>query len=63
MEELADRLIREAMEAGEFDHLPGVGKLLPGVGQIDDEYWWLRGWVKRNQVQPDRLGRRSPESD
>lgn len=45
-----DRLIREAMERGEFDDLPGTGKPIPGAGTKDDEYWWLRKWIKRNRA-------------
>ena len=45
---LADRLILEAMEAGEFDGLAGAGKPLPGAGCPDDELWWVRGWMQRN---------------
>jgi hypothetical protein len=47
-ETLAERLIREAIEAGEFDDLPGEGKPLPGAGTPDDELWWVRGWLRRN---------------
>ncbi len=47
----ADRLIRKAMEAGEFDDLPGTGKPIPGAGTVDDELWWVRSWLKRNQDQ------------
>ncbi len=43
-----ERLIREAVESGEFDDLPGTGKPIPGAGTVDDEYWWVRDWVKRN---------------
>lgn len=43
-----DRIIREAIEAGEFDDLPGTGRPLPGAGTSDDEYWWVREWLKRN---------------
>ena len=51
-----DRLIREAMESGDFDDLPGAGKPLAGVGKRDDEGWWIRDWVERstNQDQPPR---------
>jgi hypothetical protein len=44
-----ERLIREAMEAGEFDDLAGVGKPIPGRGAKDDALWWVREWVRRNQ--------------
>ena len=47
-----DRVIREAMERGEFDDLPGVGKPIPGAGSRDDQWWWFRRWVKRNQIDP-----------
>lgn len=45
-----DRLIREAMEDGEFDQLPGEGSPLPGAGTTDDELWWVRRWLARNQA-------------
>ena len=47
-ESVADRLIREAMEAGEFDELKGSGEPIPGRGSVDDELWWHREWVRRN---------------
>jgi len=62
-QELVDRLIREAMDAGEFDDLPGVGKPIPGAGGTDDEYWWFRDWVKRNQINPDRPGEENSEPE
>jgi len=45
-----ERLIRDAMEAGEFDDLPGEGEPLPGAGTPDDEYWWVRKWLERNRA-------------
>jgi hypothetical protein len=47
-ESLPERLIREAMEAGEFDDVPGQGRPLSGAGTPDDDTWWVRGWLKRN---------------
>ena len=46
-ETLPERLIREAMEAGEFDELPGTGRPLPGAGMPDDDLWWVREWARR----------------
>lgn len=43
-----DRIIREAMERGEFTDLPGEGKPIPGAGQHDDDLWWVRNWLLRN---------------
>lgn len=48
-EKLAERLIREAMESGQFDDLPGTGEPIPGVGTTDDDLWWVRSWVQRNR--------------
>ncbi len=62
-EKLVDRLIREAMESGEFDDLPGVGKPLPGAGKTDDVYWWFRNWLKRNEIDPDRPANQDSEPD
>ncbi|HEX6286778.1 MAG TPA: DUF1992 domain-containing protein [Acidimicrobiia bacterium] len=50
----ADRLVREAMEAGQFDDLPGAGEPLPGAGTKDDAGWWIRGWLARNRATPDQ---------
>jgi hypothetical protein len=49
-----DRIIREAMEAGEFDSLPGEGTPIPGAGSVDDEMWWVRSWLKRNRSEGDQ---------
>ncbi|MGH8914970.1 MAG: DUF1992 domain-containing protein [Acidimicrobiia bacterium] len=51
-ESLPERLIREAIEAGAFDDLPGSGKPLSGAGRPDDELWWVRSWVRRNSTRP-----------
>jgi hypothetical protein len=52
-ETLPERLIREAMEDGQFDDLPGAGKPLPGAGVPDDDLWWVRDWLKRNREDQD----------
>ncbi len=48
-ETTTDRIIREAMDAGEFDDLAGQGKPIPGAGSVDDEGWWIRSWVERTR--------------
>lgn len=48
-----DRMIRESIERGEFEDLPGRGKPIPGAGTPDDALWWVREWVARNR-EPDR---------
>ena len=54
-----DRLIREAMESGDFDDLPGTGKPIPGAGGIDDANWWVREWIRRSRE--DDSGRSESE--
>jgi len=46
-----DKQIRDAMERGEFDDLPGKGKPLPDIDTPRDELWWVRGLLKRENVQ------------
>ncbi|MGW0520061.1 DnaJ family domain-containing protein [Crossiella sp. NPDC003009] len=36
-----ERQIRQAMERGEFDNLPGAGKPLPDANQPYQELWWI----------------------
>ncbi len=55
-EPLSERLIREAIEAGEFDDLPGTGKPVPGAGRPDDDLWWVRAWMKRSSPDPRTYG-------
>lgn len=45
-----DRQIREAQERGEFDNLPGAGKPLPDRGTAYDEDWWIKDWVRRENL-------------
>lgn len=54
IEPVVDRIIREAMESGEFDDLPGTGKPIPGAGTVDDEMWWVRSWLQRNVIDDDQ---------
>lgn len=46
----AERLIEEAIAAGEFDCLPGSGKPIPGAGTVDDDLWWVRAWMRADLV-------------
>ncbi|KAB7743564.1 DUF1992 domain-containing protein [Nostocoides sp. F2B08] len=46
----ADRAIREAMERGEFDDLPGAGKPLTNLGDPDDALWWVRRLAEREHL-------------
>lgn len=52
-ESAIERTIREAIERGEFDDLPGQGKPLPGAGEADTPDWWIRGWMDRRRQIDD----------
>ena len=47
-----DRQIREARERGVFDNLPGAGKPIPGLGGRQDENWWVKGLMERENLKP-----------
>ena len=45
-----ERQIREAMERGEFDNLPGAGKPIPDLDKPHDELWWVKQKLRREQL-------------
>ena len=47
-----DRQIREAQERGEFDNLRGAGKPIKGLGGREDENWWIKGLIERENMRP-----------
>jgi hypothetical protein len=49
-ESWVERQIREAMERGEFDNLPGAGKPIPGLTGQDEENWWVKRFLEREQL-------------
>jgi hypothetical protein len=59
-ESLADQRIRRAIEAGEFDDLPGAGRPIPGDDKPPEEMWWLRQLLRREglSVLPPTLATR-----
>lgn len=48
-ENFAERRIRDAIERGEFDDLPGEGQPLADAGVPYDPAWWVRRWIARNR--------------
>lgn len=48
-EAFVDRVIRAAIECGEFDELSGKGKPIPGAGTVGTAGWWIRRWIERNR--------------
>jgi hypothetical protein len=49
-ENSVERQIREGIERGEFDNLPGAGKPLVGLDGPHDEEWWVKEKLRREQV-------------
>jgi hypothetical protein len=45
-----DRQVREAMDRGEFDDLPGAGKPIPGIDRPHDDLWWVKEKLRRENV-------------
>ena len=48
-----ERKIRESMEAGEFENLPGSGKPIADLARPYDELWWLRKKLREEQLSID----------
>ena len=45
-----DVQVRQAMERGEFENLPGYGKPIEGLGAEHDPDWWLKKLVERERI-------------
>ena len=60
-----DRQIRLARESGSFDGLPGTGRPLRGIDEVDED-WWIREKLRRKQVEfelPPALAIRQAKRD
>jgi hypothetical protein len=44
---VAENRIREAIEEGQFDDLPGLGKPIPDIDEPYDPDWWIKKWIRR----------------
>ncbi|HWU23851.1 MAG TPA: DUF1992 domain-containing protein [Nocardioides sp.] len=42
--------IRQAIDRGEFDDLPGAGKPIEGLGAEHDPDWWVKRLIEREKV-------------
>jgi hypothetical protein len=47
---VADNKLRAAIEAGQFDHLSGLGKPCPLIDQPYDPLWWIRQKLRIEQL-------------
>lgn len=55
---LADNLIREAMERGEFDNLEGAGRPLADVDEGYDPMWWIK-----KKIAAERITMKRPDAE
>jgi hypothetical protein len=60
-----DRQVREAMDRGEFDNLPGAGQPIRGIDDPYDEMWWIKQKLRRENVSvlPASLALRKEAED
>ena len=49
-ESWVERQVREAIERGEFDNLPGAGRPLSSINGREDENWWVKSLLEREQL-------------
>lgn len=50
-ESWVERQVREAIERGEFDNLPGAGKPIPGLNGREDQNWWIRSKLEHEDIR------------
>jgi hypothetical protein len=43
-------LIQQAMRRGDFDDLPGAGKPIENLHQVNDPDWWIRRKIERENI-------------
>jgi len=61
---IAENKIRAAIEAGEFDKLPGLGQPAAIFDEPYDPHWWIRRKLRREALQimpsglPDKISSR-----
>ncbi|MBL9165790.1 MAG: DUF1992 domain-containing protein [Planctomycetaceae bacterium] len=53
MQIVAENKLRAAIEAGEFDNLPGLGKPSPLIDEPYDPFWWLRRKLRQENLPAD----------
>ena len=60
-----DLQIRQAMDRGDFENLPGAGKPIEGLGEQHDPDWWLKQLVERERIAvlPPSLALRKEDAE
>ena len=50
---VAENRIREAIEEGQFDDLPGLGKPIADIDEPYDPDGWVKKWLRREGMSRD----------
>lgn len=50
IELVAENRIRQAVEEGQFEGLPGLHEPIPDVDDPYDPDWWVKRWVRRESL-------------
>ncbi|WP_428307780.1 DUF1992 domain-containing protein [Lacipirellula sp.] len=53
MQVVAENKLLAAIEAGEFDNLPGFGKPSPLIDEPYDPFWWIRRKLRQENLPAD----------
>lgn len=48
---IAERRIEQGMGRGDFDNLAGAGKPIDDLDAPRDELWWVKKWIKRENLE------------
>ncbi len=51
---VAENKIRAAIDAGEFDNLPGFGQPSPLIDEPYDPFWWIRSKLRDEHLPAPR---------
>jgi hypothetical protein len=54
-EEWVEAQIKRAQNAGDFDDLPGAGKPLAKLADPHDPDWWVKDFIRREQIETEAL--------
>jgi hypothetical protein len=57
---VAENKIRAAVDAGEFDNLPGFGQPCALIDEAYDPFWWIRRKLRRESLAVNLQGGVAP---
>jgi hypothetical protein len=50
---VAENKLRAAIDAGEFENLPGMGKPSPLIDEPYDPFWWIKRKLRQENLPAD----------